>query len=519
MLEAEVVVVGGGPAGSVVAGLLAREGVDVLLLEGTRFPRFHVGESLLAVSIPYLRFLGAGGIVAAGGFPVKWSALVIWGRTDRPYLLDMPAPGYAYQVDRATFDSLLLDHARRLGARVIEGCWVREVIVDDRGRVRGLRLRSAPSGAGVPVVRAGHVVDASGLHMLVARQLGLAVDDGRSRQIAVGARFLGAGRPAGGHKDALVTEPSRDGWMWFIPLSDELTSAGFVGDEEALRGSPRDLISDQLTTTIKLRALLRRARLVEGPRIVRYSNHLVTAPLWDRGYTLVGDAAFFVDPLLSTGVHSAFHAATLAASALTMVHSGQASEAELAAWYDWRIRMHARRVHDTIRLMYAAHPGQSDFWRRRRLQDIAPEDAQTMVASMGASRTAFFARLSARGLIELPEAFHPLLDGADRPPAVIPQVDPEAELMLAPGARMRNDWTPVRGGLRPSLRLDCVDGRGGEVEVAADSPAGRLLTRLPARIDEATRGLCADRDDRAALIRQLDQLSLAGLLQSRGMAR
>ncbi len=239
----EVVVIGGGPAGSTSATMLARQGVAVLLLERERFPREHVGESLLPASIPVLEELGVLPAVEAAGFLKKWGATMVWGTDPAPWSWYFKETNqrnpHSYQVWRPQFDQLLLENSRAHGVDVREGHRVVEVLWEN-GKATGVRYHSDTGETAM--VRCRYVVDASGQTGVLARDLKLRQWDPFFQNLAVYGYFSGAQRLPSPDETNIFIEAYPHGWLWSIPLHTGWTSVGAVvdsatGQSEISKGS------------------------------------------------------------------------------------------------------------------------------------------------------------------------------------------------------------------------------------------------------------------------------------------
>ncbi len=304
----DAVVCGGGPAGSTVATVLARHGHSVLVLERERFPRFHVGESLLPTNVPLFERIGVLEKVRAAGFQVKLGARFYHQGTERTRFVRFargvePGLPSAFQVKRAEFDQLLLDHARSRGATVLEGARVEEVLFDGAGRAAGVRFR-ADGDAAPREVGASVVFDATGRDALLSRRFGGRVKDPRLDRSALFAhfdRFQRAEGPEGGDI-VIVTTP--EGWWWLIPFSDGSVSVGTVMPSVRFKerpGSLTDLFEALLAATPEVGRLLSGgSRTTDVHAIADYSY--ATPRTYGDGFCLLGDAARFLDPVFSTGV-------------------------------------------------------------------------------------------------------------------------------------------------------------------------------------------------------------------------
>ena len=247
-VECDVAVVGGGPAGSSLATLLRQSGYRVTLLERERFPRPHVGESMLPGVLFALGKTGALERVEKAGFTKKYGATYIWGRGRDPWTIrfsEVPQDRtFTFQCDREVFDKLLLDHARDEGVDVREGHQVTRAHLTD-GRVTGLSYSNDDGESGE--VRARMCVDASGQWSVLGRQFRLREHNENLRHVALFGHYHGGPTALPDVLDDM--EPTDagnvyvvavdDGWLWHIPLAGGLRSIGLVTDPERIRGMSR----------------------------------------------------------------------------------------------------------------------------------------------------------------------------------------------------------------------------------------------------------------------------------------
>ncbi len=381
----QIVVIGGGPGGSTAATLLARQGFEVTLFEREVFPREHVGESLLPASIPILETLGVIDEIEAAGFTPKFGATMVWGRDPEPWSWHFAETNasypHAYQVWRPSFDQMLLRNAERDGVEVREGWRVTDVAFED-GRPTSLTVES-PAGDS-HTLEADWIVDASGQTGFIARRLDMREHDDFFRNLAVYSYYRGAERLPEPDAGNIFIEAYEHGWTWAIPLPDDVMSVGVVVD--AAWGGSRlteqplgDFFSDQLSLTGKTSEMLARAELIEDPRVIRDWSY-TSQRLVGNGYILVGDAACFIDPLFSSGVHLALSSALLASAYVTSALRDPEMREPAAEVYTQLYMQQYHQFREMAALFYASNrTSDSYFWEARRIvqggDDISPREA------------------------------------------------------------------------------------------------------------------------------------------------
>ena len=317
----DAVIVGGGPGGSTVATTLSRAGRRVLVLERERFPRFHVGESMLPFSLPILDRLGVHDKIRAAGFQRKYGAF-FWNEdngTTRPVVFAEardPNHPMAYQVKRAEFDELLLRHSASCGAEVREETTVEAVLFEGE---RAVGVRACRAGGDAEEIRAKAVVDASGQGAFLSRQLGLRSFDPKLKRAALFAHYEGIRWPQGSRPGDILLPIDKGVWYWIIPFSDGTCSVGGVFDPAVVKFEEGANLEQRYETT--LRRSPRVTALLEGSRRVSkvhgISDYSATSSrVAGDGWVLVGDAAAFLDPVFSTGVFLAMGTGERAARAI-----------------------------------------------------------------------------------------------------------------------------------------------------------------------------------------------------------
>ena len=370
--DADIVVVGGGPAGSAAATMLVRKGWRVRLYERDRFPREHVGESLLPASMPVLAELGVLPAVEAAGFLPKYGATMVWGRDPDPWSWSFaessPRYPHAYQVVRAQFDEILLRNAAGEGVDVREG---HRVLDADAGPA-GASLTVEDAQGRPHTARARFVVDASGQAGLIGRDRSLREPDPFFRNLAVYGYYAGGSRLPEPDANNILIESIDDGWLWAIPLHTGLVSTGVVVDSDAGGKSiaelgPEAFFRERVARGPRTAALLEGATLTGAPTIVRdwsYSSR----ELAGESFVLAGDAACFVDPLFSSGVHLALSSGVLAAAYVTSALKDPELGRAAATVYSEQYRQQYQHFRELARLFYDSNRTvDSYFWEARRI--------------------------------------------------------------------------------------------------------------------------------------------------------
>ena len=383
MRNADVIVIGGGPAGSVSAGFLAQAGADVVLFEREKFPRYHIGESLLSATMPILESLGVMPAIEAAGFIRKPGGTFVWGAHAEPwsfYFSDDPGGRpHAFHVLRSQFDHLLLQHAASLGAEVREQHRVESVAYD--GRLN--RVVAFDAGGDTVEASAPWVIDASGQQALLGRRDQLRQFDPFFKNLAVFGYFEGADRLSGDCAGNILSAAFADGWFWFIPLHDGTTSVGAVIDAKRFAGEAAGdaaaLYERLVAACAPVRERTRRATLVSPVRVIRDYSYCSTR-FYGPGHLLAGDAACFIDPVFSTGVHLACLSGYLAAQTVESLRDStvETSQAMLAD-YDRRYRAAFERYRRFLVFFYDHHAdAESYFWTARKvLNPDLPLEART----------------------------------------------------------------------------------------------------------------------------------------------
>jgi len=353
----DVIIIGGGPAGSLAGLSLAKRGRRAIILEKAKFPRFHVGESFLPATLDLLKELGLEPALRQLPHMPKFGAEFAMGYGGKVLDIDF-AEGFCdgketFNIERSIFDAMLLREAGRGGAEVRENVAVRQILALADGDVRVL----TDSGH---EIRGRYLFDASGQGTVVPRHLGTrrSVEDPKLQKIAYVNHFDGVQRNEGKKAGNPLIVMMEEGWFWVIPLNERRTSVGMVLDAEAGRRISRDenIPPDRMLQWGLARCpmMQERMRAATGPHtnnvVADFSYHC--RPYAGEGYFLVGDSAAFMDPIFSTGIFVASKGAMSAVKLVDDLLDGRTTPARARAIYVDQIEQCTGALFKLIRQYY-----------------------------------------------------------------------------------------------------------------------------------------------------------------------
>ncbi len=337
--ESDVIVIGGGPAGSTTATLIAQSGFRVQLFERENFPRFHIGESLIPETYWVLKRLNMIPKMQASCFVKKFSVQFVNanGKVSAPFYFWDNKPhecSQTWQVVRSEFDQMMLENAREHGVIAHEGVRVLDVLFEG-SRAVGVKVKTADGS--VHEVRATVVVDASGQSGLLQNKFKLRVWDPILNKGAIWTYFEGAYRDTGKDEGATVViqTPNKLGWFWNIPLHNDRLSLGVVAPFDYLfkgRGTHEEVFMEEVENCPAVKERIASAKRVTGYFATKDYSYRATRWAGD-GWVTVGDAFGFLDPLYSSGVLLALKSGEMAADAIVEgLKIGNTSESQLGSW-------------------------------------------------------------------------------------------------------------------------------------------------------------------------------------------
>ncbi len=408
----DVIVVGGGPAGATTATLVAQQGFNVTLFERERFPRYHIGESLIPETFWVLERLKMIDKLRNSHFVQKHSVQFITdrGTLSEPFYFADNKPhesSQTWQVLRSEFDQMMLENAAEQGVSVQEGVRVLEVLFEGK-RAVGVRVQDEEGNQ--REVFANVVVDAAGQSNLLMDRLGLREWDPELKKAAIWTYFKGAQRDSGRDEGATLVMQlqGKKGWFWYIPLQNDTISVGVVADFDYLftdRGTKdiQEIFFQEVARCpglIPKIASAQRVAPVKAAKEYSYRSQQVAGD----GWVMVGDAFGFLDPLYSSGVLLAFKSGALAADAICLgLQSGDTSGERLGAWGEEyikgmeRMRRLVCEFYDGLSFgkLVKRHPHLKGTITDMLIGDIFREDVDAIVAPMDALRAERHAELQA----------------------------------------------------------------------------------------------------------------------------
>lgn len=369
-----VVIAGGGPAGSVAALCLRKLGHEVVLFERLKFPRYRIGESLLPGTMSILTRLGVADKVIAANFTKKRGATFIWGGGRPPWSFTFATPktapwtfDHSYQVTRAEFDQILLSAAAERGTDVRELHEITEFELGDGNRPVQLRWKNGDRSGDLET---DFFIDATGASALIGRKYNLRQWDEYYRNTAVWWYWKGGKRYKGDFEGNIFSVSYENGWMWIIPLKDDIYSVGVVTDvsanEKIREMGPEAFYLGEIAKCRLASEILATATATDELRVLREWSYDSKHLSMGRAF-MCGDSGCFIDPLFSQGVHLATYAGMMAAAAIDYLYENPNESAAVHEWYEKSYRAAYQRYHKFLAGFYSCNGHDSPFWRGRRI--------------------------------------------------------------------------------------------------------------------------------------------------------
>ena len=319
----EIIVIGGGPAGSTSAALLAEMGYKTTLFERERFPRFHIGESLMPDTYWTFERLGVLDKLKKSAFPEKHSVQFFGGsgRASVPFYFSENNPhesSMTWQIMRSEFDQMMLDNAREKGASINQGARVLDILFDGECAC-GVRAKLADGQTRDFAAKV--VVDASGQSALISRKLKISETEPTLKKASIYTHFSGAFRDQGRDEGAtlILNTCDKDSWFWYIPLHGDTVSVGVTGDIDYLlqqrSGDAQAIFAEELKKCAPMQERLHNAQQLFPMKTTKDFSYRASQ-VAGQGWVLVGDAFGFLDPVYSSGVYLALKSGEMAADAI-----------------------------------------------------------------------------------------------------------------------------------------------------------------------------------------------------------
>lgn len=362
----DCIVMGGGPAGSTVAALVAEAGHNTLLVERDKMPRPHVGESLMPETYWTFERLGVLDQLKSSGYAKKVGVQFVnnTGKESAPFFFrthDDRESSESWHVERADFDKMLFDNAAAKGATCRDNTRVLEVKLEPNGQdtpvAKGVLLQQAANPP--QEISAKVVVDATGQQALLANRLGVRRENPTLRKAAIWQHYRGAHRDesGGGVKTVIMQTEKKESWFWYIPQADDIVSVGVVGDRDYLlkgRGTPAEVFAAEQAKCSTLEGWLQNAQPEGELKIAKEFSYTTERSSGD-GWVLVGDAWGFIDPIYSSGVYFALKSGALAADCIVEgLRQDDVSAETLGSW----VPDFSRQTGLIRKLVYAFYSGE-----------------------------------------------------------------------------------------------------------------------------------------------------------------
>ncbi len=360
----DVIIIGGGPAGASLGCYLSKLGIKNTIIEKANHPRDHVGESLVTNTTRIFDEIGFLPTMEKEGFVKKYGAAWHAPKTHDKLSIEFaefPLPDvnqpYSYHLDRSKFDMLLLKHAENLGTTVYQGIGVTKVLFNEAGFAHGVRVKIGDQSVDL---HAKIIVDASGRDTFLGRNLKLKSKDQNFNQYAIHGWYTGVDRGEGQEVDYIHIYflPIEKGWVWQIPIDDEVTSIGVVTEKNDFLASGTDMetwFNTHLQTNPNLAEAMKNAKQVKEFKAEGDYSYSMSKFVGD-GYMIIGDAARFVDPIFSSGISVALHSAKFASAQIAAaLEANDFSEAMLKP-YEEKLREGVEVWYEFIRLYYKLLP-------------------------------------------------------------------------------------------------------------------------------------------------------------------
>ena len=352
MKSHDVIIIGGGPGGSTAAAILARKGVDVAIIEREPFPRFHIGESLLPASMVVFKASGFYETLSSGKYIEKYGARFVDHKTDDEIYFgfndslnaDIPM---AFEVERSKFDKDILEHACRSGAKLYQP----ENVLAAESDAEGVSIQTDKDE-----YRAKYLIDVSGRDSFIGKKHQMRQVNKDLNNVAVFAHYKGVKRQKGKDEGDITIGllPDR-AWTWIIPFKGEVTSVGVVCTSSLFNGE-KDLgayLEGRLKSSPRIARAMEHAERISDITTIGNYSHTCDTFYGDR-WMLAGDAALFLDPIFSSGVHMSVSSSKLAAETLLelLPSLGSVKESGLGRKYEDHVRLGASRFKNLIGLFY-----------------------------------------------------------------------------------------------------------------------------------------------------------------------